>query len=161
MNSIITSGLNILNPHGTPKKSLRGFFNISGQYSKAFYNQEQAMMASIWYSKLKTTENKMKKGPASINGMRIIWGYFWFPKGKKISETIFLLYFFKAIKMAKPDFQFFSKIFYLVPQLQSRAKKYRKFGLYVVKWQQEKWACHSHDAATPLSSWLQVTEDFF
>ena len=46
-------------------------------------------------------------------------------------------------------------------KIQSCAKKYRKIGLYVVKWPWEKWACHSHDDATPLSFWLQVTEDFF
>ena len=32
---------------------------------------------------------------------------------------------------------------------------------YVVKWPQEKWACHSHDNATPLSFHLQVTQVFF
>ena len=32
---------------------------------------------------------------------------------------------------------------------------------YIVKWTQEKWACDSHDDATPLSFQLQVTEDFF
>ena len=32
---------------------------------------------------------------------------------------------------------------------------------YIVKWTQEKWACDSHDGATPLSFPLQVTEDFF
>ena len=31
----------------------------------------------------------------------------------------------------------------------------------VVKWPQEKWECHSHDDATPLSFQFQVTEDFF
>ena len=36
------------------------------------------------------------------------------------------------------------------------------FGLYGVKWPQQKQACHSHDnAATVLSFQLQVTEDFF
>ena len=33
--------------------------------------------------------------------------------------------------------------------------------LYGVKWLYEKEAGHSHDDATPLSFWLQVTEDFF
>ena len=32
---------------------------------------------------------------------------------------------------------------------------------YVVKWPLEKWACHSHDDATPLSFHLQVTQVFF
>ena len=40
-------------------------------------------------------------------------------------------------------------------------KKVQKIGLYVVKLTQEKQACHSHDGATPLSFWLQVSEDFF
>ena len=32
---------------------------------------------------------------------------------------------------------------------------------YIVNWLQEKQVCESHDDATPLSFWLQVTEDFF
>ena len=35
------------------------------------------------------------------------------------------------------------------------------FGLYGVKWPQQKQACHSHDDNTPMSFQLHVTEDFF
>ena len=74
------------------------------------------MMASIWYSKLKTTENKMKKGPASINGMRIIWGYFWFPIGKKNKRNHFSALFFQGNQNGKTKFSiFFQKFFFGTP----------------------------------------------
>ena len=73
-------------------------------------------MASIWYSKLKTTENKMKKGPASINGMRIIWGYFWFPIGKKNKRNHFSALFFQGNQNGKTKFSiFFQKFFFGTP----------------------------------------------
>ena len=37
---------------------------------------------------------------------------------------------------------------------------YHFWADYLLKWTQEKWACDSHDDATPLSFQLQVTEDF-
>ena len=48
----------------------------------------------------------------------------------------------------------------LVYVVHSPSKCLVRFGLYGVKWPQQKQACHSHDDAKPLSFQLQVTEDF-
>ena len=76
--------------------------------------------------------------------------YIWAPKSKYHRVSIQVLFtsdLFKSVQYRS--------------YVHSPSKCLVRFGLYGVKWPQQKQACHSHDDAPPLSFQLQVTEAFF